>query len=254
MIYIYDGSFQGLLSSIYDGIALNENPERIITKEYLEPELFIEIKEIKTIPEKADKVIKTISAKFKLEIIENVYYSFLSNVKDIEKNIFDYIKLSFYSGNNIEGYYANDVVYTIRETVRKVIWEKHKFLGLVRFRLLKDGLYYAPIEPDNNITALLITHFKKRLSNQKWLIHDINRGIGAYFNGLKSSIISIDKFNVKLLDKGNNLDKNIFDDREEEIQKLWKIFFGKITIPEKKNSKLQRQFIPIRYWKHLIEK
>ena len=106
-------------------------------------------------------------------MMQNIYYAFLSNEEFIEIKIFDYVKLSFEYGKNVEGFYANDSVLGVQNAFRKVLSEKHKFLGIVRFKLLKDGLYYSPIEPDNNITGLLMNHFKKRFPDQKWLIHDV---------------------------------------------------------------------------------
>jgi probable DNA metabolism protein len=252
--YIYDGSFQGLLTLIHHGILLKESPDNIFIENKSQPDLFSENKKIATDPAKAERVVKTLSNKFDLSMMQNIYYAFLSIEENIEKNIYDYVKLSFDYGKNIEGFYANDSVLAVKNAYKKVLSEKHRFLGIVRFRLLKDGLYYSPIEPDNNITGLLITHFKKRLPDQNWLIHDVRRNIGAIHNNGAASLISIDNFDKNVLQEGENLDKNIFNEKEEEYQKLWKTFFRKIAIVERKNPKLQRQFIPARYWKYLTEK
>ena len=42
--------------------------------------------------------------------------------------------------------------------------------------------------------------------------------------------------------------------REKEIQEIWKKYFKHIAIKERKNSKLQKSFMPVRYWKYLVEK
>ena len=81
-----------------------------------------------------------------------------------------------------------------------------------------------------------------------------SRNVGAFYNNGKANLISIDNFEKKVLQEGENLDKNVFDEKEEEYQKLWKTFFKRIAITERKNLKLQRQFIPARYWKYLPEK
>ena len=36
-------------------------------------------------------------------------------------------------------------------------------------------------------------------------------------------------------------------------QELWKMFFKKISIKERKNPRCQMQFMPKKYWKDLIE-
>ncbi|MFW6294603.1 MAG: DUF4130 domain-containing protein, partial [Halanaerobium sp.] len=35
---------------------------------------------------------------------------------------------------------------------------------------------------------------------------------------------------------------------------LWKSFFSAVSIKNRLNPKLQRQFMPKKYWKYLIEK
>ncbi len=44
------------------------------------------------------------------------------------------------------------------------------------------------------------------------------------------------------------------DYNEQNIQNLWKQFFDSIAIKDKIKPRLQRQFLPKRYWKYLIEK
>jgi probable DNA metabolism protein len=254
MNYIYDGSFQGLLSVIHEGVLSKESPDGVFIENKFNPDLFSCNKNVATDTKKAECVIKILSNKFGLYMMQNIYYAFLSNEDNIEKKIMDYVKISFEYGKNVDGFYANDSVRAVKNAFRKVAWERQKFLGILRFKLLKDGLYYAAIEPDNNIVGLLMDHFKKRFSNQEWLIHDISRNIGVFCKDGNARLIFIDNFEEKLLQEGENLDKNIFDENEEKYQVLWKIFFKKIAINERKNLKLQRQFLPARYWKYLPEK
>ena len=42
-------------------------------------------------------------------------------------------------------------------------------------------------------------------------------------------------------------------EREKEYQQLWKTFFQTIAIEERKNPRLQMQFMPKKYWKDLVE-
>ena len=40
---------------------------------------------------------------------------------------------------------------------------------------------------------------------------------------------------------------------EKKYQELWTVFFKTIAIKERKNSRLQMQYMPKKYWKDLIE-
>lgn len=41
---------------------------------------------------------------------------------------------------------------------------------------------------------------------------------------------------------------------EKVFQELWKAYFKSTTIKERRNPKLHRQNLPVRFWKYLIEK
>jgi probable DNA metabolism protein len=253
-IFIYDGSFQGFLTVIYDALFFNEDPDEIIVEGKNENELFAENKYISTDTNKADKIIKSLTNKFNLEITKNIYYAFLSDIKNIEKYIFRYIKLSLEYGKDAQGFYSNEAVDFVYQAVKKVLSEKYKFYGILRFKLLNDGLFYASIEPDNNIISLLINHFKKRYSNQKWIIHDLRRNTGVFYDCKNARMISISDYEKKLLTDDDETGASVYDEKEIEFQKLWKTYFKRISISERKNIRLQRKYIPIRYWKYLIEK
>ena len=54
--------------------------------------------------------------------------------------------------------------------------------------------------------------------------------------------------------KKSNIRKNFVDDDEELFQQeLWKSFFKTIGINERKNKKVQINFMPKKYWKYIIE-
>ena len=46
----------------------------------------------------------------------------------------------------------------------------------------------------------------------------------------------------------------LLDEGEDFYQKLWCSYFKHINIEERKNLKLQRQFMPKRFWRYLPEK
>ena len=81
------------------------------------------------------------------------------------------------------------------------------------------------------------------MTNENWVIHDVKRGIGALYNTREWLIQDI-KIQDDLL----------LREEEEEYQQLWKAYFKSIAIETKINPKLQKRCMPMRYWKHLVEK
>ena len=129
--------------------------------------------------------------------------------------------------------------------------EKHRMEAFIRFKLTKDAIYFANIAPDFNVLPLIKNHFKKRYADQKWLIYDLVRKYGIYYNLETVEIITLE------LDHNFDASKTsteIFAPIELEFQQLWKDYFKSTNIKSRKNMKLHIQHVPKRYWKYLSEK
>jgi probable DNA metabolism protein len=99
---------------------------------------------------------------------------------------------------------------------------------------------------------LATDHFKKRFSDQKWLIYDTKRNYGYYYDLQKITEVTFTDSTINF--ETGRLQKEALAEDEIAFQKLWKIYFAEMTIKERINPKLQRQFMPKRYWKYLVEK
>ncbi len=243
--YIYDSSFEGLLTAIYESYYSDKPPEHILPDRYVQQQLLCENIQIVTCEQKADKVYHAILKKISSYALRHTYYAFLSEKQDISTTLYHYLRLGFKVGKDIDRYLIDENVRCVHDISRKVGFERHRMLGLLRFRQVGTDNYYASFEPDYNITALIAPHFTKRLSDQNWIIHDMKRNIGAiYKKDTKAWIISDMMAYQPIHDISH----------EKMFQEMWKTYFNSIAIEAKQNAKLQRQFMPQRYWKHLIEK
>jgi len=127
--------------------------------------------------------------------------------------------------------------------------EKHRMEAFVRFKLTKDGYYFAEIEPDFNVIPLIERHFKDRYADQQWVIYDKKRKYGIHYDLDKVNTVVFENFDYQSSDT-----INLLDESEVPYQKLWKDYFDSTNIESRKNMKLHTQHIPKRYWKHLSEK
>ena len=114
-----------------------------------------------------------------------------------------------------------------------------------------NNIYFANIEPDFNVLPLISKHFKSRYADQKWVIYDIKRNYGLFYDLKTLEIVQMDF--PKNFDFSKT-DKNFFSEEEFEFQKLWQNYFKSTNITERKNMKLHVQHVPKRYWKYLSEK
>jgi probable DNA metabolism protein len=198
---------------------------------------------IETSEEKAAKVYEAIYKKISYNALKNAYHAFLSEIDGISQSIYQYIKLGFKVGSKVDLYLTDERVFAVHTTTKSVSKEIHLMKGIIKFKKIDNDLYYAAYEPDHNITTLLMPHFSERFSNQNWIIHDIKRGIAALY----------DKNDCVITDLPEEI-YNCSKSQTDQYETLFKGFFKNICINERINPKLQKQFMPKRYWKYLIEK
>ena len=242
--YTYDGSFDGLLTAIHEAYYRGEKPEEIRTEENLQHNMLFRYIYIDTDIEKSEKVYNSVRDKISEEALDNIYYVFLAD-KENERGtiIYNYLRLGWKIGKNIDLHLADDRVLKVLKIRQRVGLEVHRMMGFVRFSRLEGNVYYAPIEPDNNILPLIAPHFAGRLSDQNWIIHDKIRGLAALYNCKKWLIIDASPDKIPGIDSG-----------EKFYRDLWKEFYNSVAIKERYNLSLHKRLLPVRYWGNLTEK
>lgn len=241
MIYVTDGTFEGILTAVFEAYRFREEPESIVSRELVQISLGSEIRDIETDHKKSDRVYKSIVERMSQNAIEILYRAYLHEHPDIGIAIYHYIKIGLKIGKHIVCFLQNPDVLWVNDMSQKVLAEAHLFLGIMRFKKIVNGIYYAGFEPDNNITMLISNHFVERLSDQPWIIHDVKRDIYALY----------DTTELIFSNEHITIPENKSD---EKFELLWKRYFKSIAIESRCNPKLQKRLMPRRYWKNLTEK
>jgi len=123
--------------------------------------------------------------------------------------------------------------------------------AFVRFQLTHDGVYFSNIEPDFDVLPLISKHFRSRYADQQWLIYDVKRNYGIFYDLNSVEIISLDLQEIHT----NSIRKtNAFTTEEYDYQDLWNNYFKSTNIKSRINMKLHTQHVPKRYWKYMSEK
>lgn len=248
VVFIYDGSFEGLLTSVFESYYASQKPDKIISRYEYEQNFLNTCIDIITDTQKAQKVTYAIKSKISDMTLEYAYSAYLSELPGISDEIYRYIRLGFKIGKDINKYLTESTVMSVHKASLKVTNENHRYVGLLRFKRLRSDIYYASIEPDHNILAMLSEHFKDRLSDQKWVIHDIKRNLASIYDTKRWFIETI-------YNQGTaSLNPFIIKDADSDFEALWKLYFKHIAIEARRNIKLQKQHMPARYWYHLTEK
>ena len=247
---LYDGSFDGLFTAIFEVFEYKYKDVEIVRKEKFQHEnIFAEIHEVITQNEKSERVLKKLEQNIGKEGIHQFLQVFLSENTEMEHLILSAVKQSIqHPDKNILQNYADSDILKISKICKSVSRERHRMTAFVRFEKMQDEVYFAKIDPDFNVLPLIQKHFKNRYQNQKWMIYDLRRHYGIFYDLNDCDFFSPEqKFDL-------NQYQEKFHDEETQYQKLWQRYFTKTNIVERKNLKLHIQHVPKRYWKYLTEK
>ena len=250
--YIYDKTFEGFLTLVFDAYANKAFPDRILGGADLLP-LFSETAfRVVTDNTKAQRVWRGLHRKISKEACGMLSVVFLSELPESELLLFRYMQKAFASEKTIEVNFADDDVLKCAKIYRLVSREAERMRMFVRFQKTADGIFFAPIEPRYNVLSLVADFFTDRFGDQKWVVYDVRRNYGLYYDLKKTEEVSFDQLDFDLQTGKLNETQAAADERL--FQSLWQTYYQSIAIKERLNPKLHRQMLPKRFWKFLPEK
>jgi probable DNA metabolism protein len=252
-LFVYDGSFEGVLTSIFDIFATKAVPLDIVTEQLYQPSLLDEVRSVQTDAVKAERVLKGIDTRSDNKGAALVYKLFLSELPKIELHIYRLVHLLIENNNPaILDNFANEQVLYTAQVNKMIDREVHRMHAFVRFKKSSNGIYFAVISPDFNVLPLLGEHFARRFADQHWVIFDARRNCALVYDLHVATFL--ERQSPELIAAANLLVVNGADNTEDAWQHLWKKYFQSVNIGARKNTQLHLRHMPRRYWKYLIEK
>ncbi|MXN93081.1 DUF4130 domain-containing protein [Flavobacterium sp. Sd200] len=252
-IYIFDGSFEGLLTALFEFYNRKETAVQLVWDKLYQPVMLQETLEIINDETKAKRVWAGLQKKLSPEWQRMFYKTYLIENAQAFMDMFNFARYIFDSAPGAEKNFGNPHVIAISQWNKKASRESHRMKAFIRFQQTADGMYYCPIEPDFNVLPLIAYFFKNRYADQQWIIYDVKRHYGLYYNTHTVEEITYE-FVADIDTKKINLPPALLDPKEELASILWKDYFNSTNIPARKNMKLHIQHVPKRYWKYLNEK
>lgn len=253
MIYIFDGTLEGLLTAIFESYQRKDVRVKLVSEVFYQPDAFDASYTVISDEAKAGRVWAGLGKKLDGEWMLRFYKSYLSEQPAIFQRLFDFAHYIFNNPKGAEADYGNSDVLEISQMAQKVHREKHRMEAFVRFQQTGDGMFYAGVEPDFNVLPLISDHFRKRYADQQWIIYDLKRKYGLFYDLQKVEIIELD-FKTEFSSSRSSTAVELLDPKEELYSLLWKDYFKSTNIPARKNMKLHIRHVPKRYWKYLTEK
>ena len=251
LYFLYDNTFEGLLTAVFDAFYRKQFPEKIVPEGTQLP-LFSETFTVITDTEKAEQVLNGLQKKLSQSATHMLFVCFLSEMEEVPTLIFNYIQKALTSEQSIELNFADNDVLKLSKIYKKVQWEAEHMRQFVRFQKTADGIFFAVFEPQHNVLPLASEYFEERFANQQWIVYDVKRGYGIYYDLEKTEIVRFE--NLPVSPQTGQLSPDKLDEYELAFQQLWKDYFKSAAIKERINPKLHRQHLPKRFWKYLTEK
>ena len=232
--YLYDGSFDGFLSCVFESFARKEQPVLIQTFDQDQPFLMA-LTTIVTRPERARRVENGLK-RLSNDIWEMVRDGFLCDcMNNREVNLLRLIQQLFKYGPSAAVNYADPVVSTVWKALRHMREEGHLLSGFVRFSEY-NGVLVSVISPKNQVLPLLAQHFSVRFPGEQFMIYDQNHKVAFIHTAQKGEFVEIDTLTLPSVGK-----------EEAAFRAMWREYFDHIAIPQRENPFCQRTHLALRY-------
>lgn len=240
MIYLYDGSFEGLLCCVFESYAQKEIPADILSPDMPQTVLF-PAKEIATDPSKAQRVLDSIPKRMGPEALDFLRQAFLTCLPQKELYILLFLRMGYSHGPSVMDMLADDVVHTLFKAVKHLKNESHLLKGFLRFSVFNNVLV-GEIEPKNYVLPLLAQHFCQRYPEERFLIFDKTHGMALAYRPYQSAIMAVEDLVLPEPDQ-----------EEQFFREMWRLFYDTIEVQGRHNPRCRMSHMPKRYWKYMTE-
>ncbi len=201
---------------------------------------------------KVDRVWKGLQKRLSAMALSVITVTWLSELPETDMLLFRYIRKAIDAPRTIELNFGDPDVLEVSKVWKKVTNERLRVIQFLRFQKAADGTFFAAVKPVYNVLPLTLPHLKDRFADQCWLLYDLKREYGYYYDLKEATEVRFEEKEAHLL--SGLLGEELMDADEKLFQQMWKTYFKSIAIKERLNPKLHRQHMPARFWKYMPEK
>lgn len=243
-VFRYDRSFEGLLTAVFDAYFRRVWPERLLQPEEVAPLFAEEDHRVAADPQKSARVWAGLQKKAPHEACNMISLAWLSEAPGVDMMLMRYMRRVFDSGAYAD--FTDPDTLKIKQLAAKVSNDRTRLLQFTRFQKGGDGTFFAPVSPRYNVLPLVVEWFRDRFRDQQWIIYDIDRKYG-YLYDLK------DVTEITMPDFTGTVDPSVLAPDEHLFQESWRQYIRSMAIEQRINPRLQRQYMPRRFWPLLTE-
>lgn len=247
IIYRCEPTLESIFTAIYQSYEERRNHADTMLCLTDEPFLFAEDIRVVSDGEKARKVINTLNRRFGQEDYLSLCMALASGEEDSAQAVYRTIVRGL-GGNAGRGHLfdglADEYVHRAFALARGVSTEVGHQRQFLRFQEMENGVLYSRIGPKNDVLVFLMPHFADRLSIENFVIYDEKRRLfGIHPAQGQWYLLGGDEIRLPLR----------LSEEELGYQELFRRFCDTITIEERRNPKLQKSMLPLRFREYMVE-
>lgn len=240
VVYTYDGSYEGLLSCIFESFAQKEIPSAVQTEAATQLSL-LPVRRIATDTVRARRVAASLPKKLGPRVTEFFQLAFLTCLSGKELYMLRFLHMAFQYGPSVLDLLADDTVHILSKANRFLLNEAHLHKQFIRFSDYHSFLVTV-VHPKNFILPLIQPHFCDRFSQESFLIFDENHGMALFYRPGHPQIMPLE-----------DLWLDAPDPQEQKYRALWQTYYETIAIKARYNPKCRMSHMPKRYWEYMTE-
>ena len=237
--YLYDGTYAGFLTCVFESYRHKEAPADF-TPFHRACASFYPQRTVETDPGKAQRVYRSLD-QFGREGRRWAVRGFLTCLPERELWLWRLYQLGFQEKASLSRDLTHPVVDQVRKAVRHLEQEAHLLTGFVRFSEL-EGILVGEISPKNQVLPLLRPHFCGRYPQERFLLYDqVHREALVHAPG-KWAILPMEELHLPSAGAEEHL-----------YRQMWQRFYDTIAIQGRYNPKCRMTHMPKRYWGNMTE-
>jgi probable DNA metabolism protein len=247
LVFVTDGSFEGLLTALFEAYAAKQPPDAIEPADGHQMGLFENRMSITTELNKSDRVWKGLKKHLGAKRRRMLFEAYLSGSPGLETAIYQFVwdTISGQKGRKDKAHLAAHI--QIEKLAQKVRREAHRMKGFIRFEHTGQNQYLAVIAPCYDVLPLMRRHFEMRFGDQGWIIYDTIRNYGLCYDRQRTRELQLDAAAIEAFRQNEPAG-------EQHCRTLWQQYYAAVNIPQRNNPRLHLRQLPRRYWRYLTEK
>lgn len=252
-VFYCENTMEGIFSGVYQAwdARVGHGNVELRVQEPDNMELFVVFHQVKTSLSDAEKVRRTIARQLGEKVLEQICFAVCADDPEkgtaIYRTLVDCLSVhgALYRKRSLDNL-KNSYVRKVTELYRSVWTEYDHYLGFLRFRELPGNILAALVEPRHDLLLLFQDHFSNRYPKERWIIGDSIRG---------KLLIHIPGEPCFVMGNAGELIEKIRSREDEggDFALLFTRFCESISIKERENYDLQKQNLPLKYRKEMVE-